>query len=750
MAADPRRIVGSMVEAKACHVTNLAECARRYGSNSKTKKVQGIVTHVEVIKNSTTNRTTTFVMAAYDLGGTTIRPCRLNIRSVKAVPTPTAATVPTGGGALLGSADRDSTTTEVSTQPTATLPTLEAPSNTNTSLEQPTVAVARATPPLTTENNETVIANNDTLLPEATAMVHEQEWFVDDPATKLPVNGNYHSRNWAVKTRMGYMLGRGGDHQNSYSRLEYFLMLFPPQQLQLILQLTNNELAIARKNYTTAGEIVKFFGVMLLVTRFEFGSWASLWSNVTTNKYIPAPSFGLTGMPWKRFDDLWMCIRFSEQPPNRPSDMTSEQYRWRLVDDFIKNFNEHRAQNFFPSDEICVDESMSRWYGQGGHWINHGLPMYVAIDRKPENGCEIQNAACGHSGVMIRLKIVKTAEEENASVVTEDDGNNHGTNVLKFLVEPWVRTDHCVCADSYFASVNAVTVLRMMGLRFIGVVKTATKKFPMSYLSNLELVQRGDYKGLVARGTDGQPTMLSFVWMDRDWRYFIASASSLDSGIPYSRNRWRQVSLELDALPENVELTTPQPKATEVYYRTCGVIDQHNRHRQDNLKTEKKLETKKWDMRVNLTIFSMIVVDTWLVYSQATGSTELQSEFYVRLAEELIDNNIDSRPQRWRNSGEDGSDSNDESPVMMRTGRVRAGVSCHLPPTKCRRRTGDGVLTAQRLQGRCIECGKKTTYLCSACMDKDDESKTPWLCHTEKRPACFANHYKHSHLETYD
>ena len=154
MAADPRRIVGSMVEAKACHVTSLAECARRYGSNSKTKKVQGIVTHVEVIKNSTTNRTTTFVTAAYDLGGTTIRPCRLNIRSVKAVPTPTAATVPTGGGALLGSADGDSTTTEVSTQPTSTIPTLAATSNTNTSLEQPTVAVARATPPLTTENNE--------------------------------------------------------------------------------------------------------------------------------------------------------------------------------------------------------------------------------------------------------------------------------------------------------------------------------------------------------------------------------------------------------------------------------------------------------------------------------------------------------------------------------------------------------------------------------------------------------------------
>ena len=158
---------------------------------------------------------------------------------------------------------------------------------------------------------------------------------------------------------------------------------------------------------------------------------------------------------------------------------------------------------------------------------------------------------------MIRLKIVKTAEEENASAVTDDDGNNHGTNVLKFLVEPWVRSDRCVCADSYFASVNAVTVMRTMGLHFIGVIKMAIKKFPMPYLSNLELVQCGDYKGLVARGTDGHPTMLSFVWMDRDHCYLIASASSLDSGIPYSQNRWHQVSLELDALPENVELTIP-------------------------------------------------------------------------------------------------------------------------------------------------------------------------------------------------
>ena len=156
------------------------------------------MTHVEVIKNLTTNRMMTFVTAAYNLGGMTIRPCRLNIQSVKAVPTPIAATVTTAGGTLLGSTDGDSTTTEVTTPPEATEPMLEALTNVDASLEEPTVVVLREPPPLTTENNNNIIANNDTRLPQHTevaAMVYDQEWFVDDPATKLPVNGNYHFHN---------------------------------------------------------------------------------------------------------------------------------------------------------------------------------------------------------------------------------------------------------------------------------------------------------------------------------------------------------------------------------------------------------------------------------------------------------------------------------------------------------------------------------------------------------------------------
>ena len=81
------------------------------------------------------------------------------------------------------------------------------------------------------------------------------------------------------------------------------------------------------------------------------------------------------------------------------------------MDDFVGRCNNYRAEKFIPSEMICVDESSSRWYRQGGGWINAELPPYEAIDRKPGNGCEIQDSCCGVSGIMMRLNIVKEEED---------------------------------------------------------------------------------------------------------------------------------------------------------------------------------------------------------------------------------------------------------------------------------------------------------------------------------------------------
>ena len=65
-----------------------------------------------------------------------------------------------------------------------------------------------------------------------------------------------------------------------------------------------------------------------------------------------------------------------------------------LIDDHVLLVNNHRAKIITPSGTIIVDKSMSRWYSIGGEWINAGLPMYIAMDHKPENGYEIQDSCC--------------------------------------------------------------------------------------------------------------------------------------------------------------------------------------------------------------------------------------------------------------------------------------------------------------------------------------------------------------------
>ncbi len=99
-------------------------------------------------------------------------------------------------------------------------------------------------------------------------------------------------------------------------------------------------------------------------------------------------------------------------------------------------------------------------------------------------------------------------------------------------------------------------------------------------------------------------------------------------------------------------MTIKQPQIAEIYYTTCDAIDRHNRYCQDNLWIEKKVITKDWSVCINLSIFAMIVVDTWLVYNAFKNGTlsaqqqrkSLQKEFNSILAEELIDNSYDN----WR------------------------------------------------------------------------------------------------------
>ena len=314
--------------------------------------------------------------------------------------------------------------------------------------------------------------------------VHGFKWR-DHPVTQ-PICGPVPPRPWSVRPLGGDIIAEGGDYVgfgSAQKPIDYFLAVFPQTQLSRIIELKSASLEGRRLPPASPGENSKLLGASILATRLEFGSRAELRATEARSKYMSAPAFGArTRMPRHSFDALWSALTFSRKPAGgAAADVSSrEPFRWALVNDFISEINSHRAAHVTPGDTLYVEESIIKWSCQGGHWISMELPRYVSIDRKPENGCEIQSAACGCGGIMLHLHLVTIAAEENASRTAAESLMLHGTAVLQRLLIPWAWSDRIVFADSYFGSVQGALSLKEASMRFIGVVKTAHNRFPLA------------------------------------------------------------------------------------------------------------------------------------------------------------------------------------------------------------------------------------------------------------------------------
>lgn len=585
---------------------------------------------------------------------------------------------------------------------------------------------------------------------------HGVEWYKDNSASASFCNGPVPFRTWAFRDIFHNKYTRNSDMQRMDDRLDYFRMMFPPQALKHIVNCTNDELCLVSMAETDAEEILCFFGLIILGTRYEFTDRRSLWANQAITRFQPAPDFSRTGMSRNRFDNLWRCIRFSDQPKQRPSHLTDKDYRWMLVDDFVSYFNEHRARFMTPSSDLCVDESIARWYGLGGDWINVGLPMYVAMERKPEFGCEVQNLCDGETGIMLRLLIVKSASSANrlqGGVAVDDEQLNHGSKVIKFLCGPWAKTGRTVYADSYYASVQTARELFKMGLRFTGVVKTATTGFPTKFLQELQFEEgRGGWEGLFHKGNEEQeadPDMVAFAWVDKNRRYFISTTSSLTKAAPLERTRVRQLVRDCTLPPERMHLSVEQPEASKQYYEYCAKIDQHNRIRQDDLKIERKYGTHDWSKRVNLAIFGMIAVDAYLMHKHCTGISESPHEFFSRLSEELIDYGRINRARRKVLQDAEADYAAEVAGRAVARDDCPSGIGIRLTPNKKKRGSPNSSseeaqqLKDHREQRRCGICKRKTTWVCSECLLAKSERHS--FCHTRNRAHCWETHLHQQH-----
>jgi len=53
-------------------------------------------------------------------------------------------------------------------------------------------------------------------------------------------------------------------------------------------------------------------------------------------------------------------FRFIEQPDVKLQEMEGMEYKWKVLDDLIDDFNDYRASSYSSYDRKCVDKSISR------------------------------------------------------------------------------------------------------------------------------------------------------------------------------------------------------------------------------------------------------------------------------------------------------------------------------------------------------------------------------------------------------
>jgi hypothetical protein len=141
-----------------------------------------------------------------------------------------------------------------------------------------------------------------------------------------------------------------------------------------------------------------------------------------------------------------------------------------------------------------------------------------------------------------------------------------------------------------------------------------------------------------------------------------------------------------------------------------------------------------------MSIFGMVVVDSWMLYKGCTGGDKMsQTDYYKALIDGLIDNTYyDQSVEKIRVSARSVAKGTAASVGT-------SGTGLHLTPTKRKRESVESTVP-RRLQYRCKVCQKKTVMVCSICRNdgKYGDSQAAY-CHPVTNRGCFRAHIDGNH-----
>jgi hypothetical protein len=229
------------------------------------------------------------------------------------------------------------------------------PSTIPTTKKGKTTGKKKSAEPIDLRTSPMWVSTTDLAKHRVVAIAHEQKWVAGNAET---ITGNVDNKTsdcqWFQEGPSGERIAPGNPNFLDMSPLAALVHMMPPEELDLVLKLTNERLAAKKKKELTRQELLRWVGVCMLIASINFrGDRRKLWEGGgATSKYLPSYNLGVTGMSRNRFYDIWYAVRWSCQPPKQPDGMSSEQYRWMLVEDFVAHYNDYHQRSFVPGGHL--------------------------------------------------------------------------------------------------------------------------------------------------------------------------------------------------------------------------------------------------------------------------------------------------------------------------------------------------------------------------------------------------------------
>ena len=118
--------------------------------------------------------------------------------------------------------------------------------------------------------------------------------------------------------------------------------MFPPDQLTVMLGMTSEFLRTNIYKLTTKGDIVKWMGILILVTRKRYrGFRRKLWDTVSKYTLFTSCNFNKTVTSRYLFEQLCSCVWYSNQYVHHHECMSHAKHHWK----FAKNLSLKKSTN---------------------------------------------------------------------------------------------------------------------------------------------------------------------------------------------------------------------------------------------------------------------------------------------------------------------------------------------------------------------------------------------------------------------